>query len=192
MRDFLTDVLVVEKTNSGIREISLLAKQLQQRKIFLNGLIDTATANRFLLQMMYLQKEPDKEINIYVNSEGGDVNAGLMIYDLISMAEMPINISCTGKAASVAALIVAGGKKGRRFIFPHSEVSLYEPVLRFEPGIRTDFESKQKLQVTLCKILLKHTGKRREEINKALENNCYISAEESIKFGICDEIRCLY
>lgn len=192
MRDYLTDVLVVEKTNSGTREISLLAKQLQQRKIFLNGLIETETANRFLLQMMYLQNELDAEINIYVNSEGGNVNAGLMIYDLISMAKMPINIYCTGRAASVAALIVAGGKKGRRFIFPHSEVSLYEPVLRSELGIRTDFESKQKLQMTLSKILVKHTGKRREEIDKAMQNNCYISARESIKFGICDEIRCLY
>ena len=142
--------------------------------------------------MMYLQNELDAEINIYVNSEGGNVNAGLMIYDLISMAKMPINIYCTGRAASVAALIVAGGKKGRRFIFPHSEVSLYEPVLRSELGIRTDFESKQKLQMTLSKILVKHTGKRREEIDKAMQNNCYISARESIKFGICDEIRCLY
>lgn len=177
----------------GTREVSLGTRHLMKRKIFINGSIDSELANDFLSQFMYLENEGDGEITIYVNSPGGEVNAGLMIYDIIQGSRVPINMVCTGMAASMAAVLMAGGQKGRRYILKHSKVMIHEPLLANGVGgsatsIKNISESILETRSLLNGILAKHTGKTLKEINKATSFDNYMNAEEAIKFGICDMV----
>ena len=177
----------------GTREVSLSTRHLMKRKIFINGGIDSELANNFLSQFMYLENEGDEEITIYINSPGGEVNAGLMIYDIIQGSSVPVNIICTGMAASMAAVILAGGQKGRRYILKHSKVMIHEPLLANGVGgsatsIKNISESILETRNLLNGILAKHTGKTLKEVNKATSFDNYMNAEEAIKFGICDVV----
>lgn len=182
----------VEGVN-GTREVSLYTRHLTNRNIFLNGEINADMANFFLTQLLYLEETPDEPVNIYINSPGGEVNAGLMIYDAIQGSKLEINMICTGLAASMAAVLLAGGQKGSRYILRHSKVMIHEPLLANGVGgsatsIRKISESIIETREMVNGILAKHTGKTVEEINEATSFDNYMSAEEAIAFGLCDRI----
>ena len=177
----------------GVREVSLDTRHLMNRRIFLNGEINEDTANDFLSQMLYLEQESNDPITIYINSPGGSVNAGLVIYDCIQAAEVEINLICAGTAASMAAIILAGGQQGHRYILPHSKVMIHEPLLAGGLGgsatsIKNISDSILETREIVNKILAKHTGKTLKEINKATSFDNYMNAEDAIKFGLCDKI----
>lgn len=177
----------------GIREVSLDTRHLMNRRIFIQGEITDETANEFLSQMLYLEQEADDPITIYINSPGGSVNAGLVIYDCIQSSNLEINIICAGMAASMAAIILAGGQKGHRYILPHSKVMIHEPLLSSGLGgsatsIKNISDSILETREIVNGILAKHTGKSLNEVNKATSFDNYMNAEEAIAFGLCDAI----
>lgn len=181
----------VESTR-GIREVSLRTHHLMNRKIFLSGGIDGPLAEQFLEQMMYLE-EKEEPVTLIVNSPGGEVNAGLLIYDILQSATIPVDICCAGMASSMAAIILASGQKGHRFILPHSRVMIHEPLIAGGVGgsatsIRNISESILETREITNGILAKHTGKSLEEINKATAYDNYMNAEQAVAFGICDRI----
>ncbi len=176
----------------GTRVVSLATRHLMNRNIFLVGSIDSDLANNFLSQLMYLE-ESDEPVNVYINSPGGEVNAGLMIYDAIQASKLPINMICTGMAASMAAIIFACGQKGRRYIFPHGKVMIHEPAITNGVGgcassIKSISDSIMETRKILSTILAKHTGKTVAAINKATSFDNTMNAEKAIKFGLCDSI----
>lgn len=187
-----TPCIEVENAH-GIREIALTTRHLANRKVFLTGDIDSALANSFLSQIMYLEEEGTEPITIYINSPGGEVNAGLMIYDAIQSCTFPINMICTGMAASMAAIILAGGQKGRRYILKHSKVMIHEPLISNGVGgsatsIKNISDSILETRSIVNSLLAEHTGKTIEEINTATRFDNYMNAEEATAFGICDQI----
>ncbi len=192
MSRFTGPTIEVESAQ-GIREVSLDTRHLMNRRIFLNGEINEESANDFLSQMLYLEQDSKEPITIYINSPGGSVNAGLVIYDCIQASEVEINMICAGTAASMAAIIFAGGQNGHRYILPHSKVMIHEPLLAGGVGgsatsIKNISDSILETRGIVNGILSKHTGKTVKEINKATSFDNYMNAEEAIKFGLCDEI----
>ena len=186
-----TPAVEVESAH-GTREVSLTTRHLMNRTIFLNGSIDSDMANDFLSQLLYLE-ESDGPVTLYIDSPGGEVNAGLMIYDAIQGSGLKINMVCTGMAASMAAIIFAGGQKGRRYILPHSKVMIHEPLISNGVGgsatsIKNISDSILETRSILNGILSKHTGKSAKEINKATSFDNTMNAEDAIKFGLCDSI----
>ena len=187
-----TPAVEVESVN-GTREISLYTRHLMNRNLFLTGEINADMANSFVAQLLYLEETPDEPVNIYINSPGGAINAGLMIYDAIQGSRLEINMICTGLAASMAAVLLAGGQHGSRYILRHSKVMIHEPLLANGVGgsatsIRKISESIIETREMINEILAKHTGKTVEEINEATSFDNYMRAEEAIAFGLCDRI----
>ena len=177
----------------GTREISLNTRHLMNRSIFLTGSIDSEMANAFLSQLLYLEEESNEPITIYINSPGGEVNAGLMIYDAIQGSNLTINMICTGIAASMAALLLAGGQKGKRYILKHSKVMIHEPLIANGVGgsatsIKNISESILETREIVNGILAVHTGRSIEEINDATSFDNFMNAQEAVEFGLCDVI----
>lgn len=187
------DPMIEVESANGTREVSLNTRHLTNRNIFLTGSINAEMANAFLSQLLYLEQEPSAPITIYINSIGGEVNAGLMIYDALQGSSLEIKMVCTGTAASMAALLFAGGQKGRRFILKHSTVMIHEPMIANGVGgsatsIKNISESIMETREIVNGILAEHTGKSIEEINKATSFDNIMNAEEAIKFGLCDKV----
>ena len=181
------------ESSHGTREISLATRHLGKRIVFLNGEIHEEMANSIMMQLMYLQSESDDPIRLYINSGGGEVNAGLLIYDALQAMEVPLHIYCTGIAASMAAVILAGGQKGRRYILPHSKTMIHEPLISRGVGgsassIKNISDSILETREILNGILAEHTNKSLEEINEATSYDNYMNAEESVAFGLCDKV----
>lgn len=181
------------ESHNGIREVGIYTRHLSKRRIFLNGEINTETANAVVAQLLYLQDESEEPISIYINSQGGEINAGLYIYDVLQSMTIPVYIYCTGMAASMAALLLAGGQPGRRFILPHSKTMIHEPLLTGGVGgsatsIRNISDSILETRKIVNGILAKHTGKTLKEVNKATSFDNYMNAEKSVEFGICDRV----
>ena len=181
------------ESNAGTREVALLTRHLMKRNIFISGEINADMANDIIMQLMYLQGESEQPINIYINSPGGEVTAGLLIYDVMQSLTVPVNTYCTGLAASMGAVLLAGGQAGRRYILPHSKTMIHEPLISGGVGgsatsIHNISESILKTRDMLNEILAKHTGKSLKEMKKATAFDHYMNAEESVKFGMCDEI----
>lgn len=184
---------VETQTYGGSREISVYTKHLTNRKIFLTDDIDKQTANDMVAMLMYLENESSDPISIYINCNGGSVNAGLYIYDVLQSITVPVYMYCTGIAASMAAVILAGGQPGRRFILPHSKVMIHEPLLDGGVGgsatsIQNISESILQTKKILNGILSKHTGKTLKAVDKATAFDNYMDAKAAIEFGICDKI----
>ncbi|MBR5597150.1 MAG: ATP-dependent Clp protease proteolytic subunit [Lachnospiraceae bacterium] len=178
---------------NGIRELSVYTRHLSKRRIFLNGEINSEMANDIVAQLLFLQEESEEPIHIYINSGGGEINAGLFIYDVIQSITVPVYMYCTGMAASMAAVLLAGGQPGRRFILPHSKTMIHEPLLSGGVGgsatsIRNISDSILETRSIVNGILAKHTGKTLKEINKATSFDNYMNAEKSVEFGICDKV----
>lgn len=181
------------ESHNGIREVGIYTRHLSKRRIFLNGEINTETANAVVAQLLYLQDESEEPISIYINSQGGEINAGLYIYDVLQSMTIPVYMYCTGMAASMAALLLAGGQPGRRFILPHSKTMIHEPLLTGGVGgsatsIRNISDSILETRKIVNGILAKHTGKTLKEVNKATSFDNYMNAEKSVEFGICDRV----
>ena len=193
MRENWTPCVEVE-SSYGTREVNLYTRQLMNRNIFIQGEINADIANDVLNQIMFLKKESDAEINIFINSGGGEVASGLVIYDLLQEIKTPINIYCTGMAASMAAVLLTAGQKGRRYILPHSKTMIHEPLIAGGVGgsatsIKTISNSILETKDIVNTILAKHTGKSVDEINEATAFDNYMNAEESVAFGLCDAIK---
>lgn len=183
----------VESAN-GTREVNLYTKHLMKRNIFIEGEINVRLANDVVRQLLYLLDESRETINIFINSGGGEVNSGLVIYDMIQSIKSPVNMYCTGIAGSMAAVLLAGGQAGRRYIMPHSKTMIHEPLLAGGVGgsatsIKTISNSILETKKIINEILAKHTGKSMEEIDEATRFDNYMNAEESIEFGLCDKIK---
>ena len=177
----------------GTREVSLQTRHLMNRCIFLQGEVNHEMANNFLSEFLYLESVGNEPITIYVDSPGGEVNAGLMIYDVIQASEAEVNMICTGLAASMGAVIMAGGKKGHRYILPHSKMMIHEPLMVGNTGgsatsIKKTAENILETKELINGIIAKHTGKTLEEVDEATAFDNFMNAKEAIEFGLCDEI----
>ncbi len=181
------------ETANGTREVALSTRHLMNRAIFISGEITSDKADTLLSQLLYLEQHPGEPVTIYINSPGGEVNAGLMIYDAMQASRLKMTIVCTGRAASMAAILLAGGQKGRRLILPHSKVMIHEPLISNGVGgsassIKNISDSILETREIVNGILAEHTGKTVEEINDATRFDNYMNAGEAIEFGICDKI----
>lgn len=186
---------ITEETHNGTSVICLETRHFSNRKLFLTGDVNEDMANRFVSEMMYLT-ESTEPVDIIINSCGGSIIDGLVIYDMIQACEgrIPINIYCTGMAASMGAILLCCGPKGRRYILPHSKVMLHEPLIASGVGgsasnIHRTAESILETKAMINEIIKKHTGRSRKEIDKVTAGDTFFTAEEAIKFGLCDEIR---
>lgn len=189
---------VIEETCHGTMPVDLLTKHLSERKLFLTGEVTEEMADGFVSELLYLAQE-NRPVDIYINSPGGSVDAGLVIYDIIQACQnrIPINMYCTGMAASMGAVILAGGQKGRRYILPHSRVMIHEPLIAGGMGgsassIKKTADSILETKAIINGILAEHTGKSVEEIDRATSFDNFLNAEEAIDFGLCDEIRSIF
>lgn len=184
----------VIKSSNGISLAPIESRLLSDRKLFIEGEITAASACEFVRAIMLLVKEDaDKPIDIYINSPGGEVNAGLLIYDTLKGVKTEINLHCIGMAASMAAIILAGGKKGHRFILRHSRTMIHEPLISGGVGgsatsIKRTAESIMETKRISVELLASDTGKTRKEVEAAISFDNYMNAEESIAFGLCDTI----
>lgn len=184
----------IVKSSNGISLVPIESRLLSDRKLFIEGEITAASACEFVRAIMLLIKEDaDKPIDIYINSPGGEVNAGLLIYDTLKGVKTEINLHCIGMAASMAAIILAGGKKGHRFILRHSRTMIHEPLISGGVGgsatsIKRTAESIMETKRISVELLASDTGKTRKEVEAAISFDNYMNAEESIAFGLCDTI----
>lgn len=182
----------IDETSSGTREIAVDSELLTERRLFITGPITLETALIFVQAMLHLMKSSEP-IYIYISSPGGDVNAGLMMYDIIQGCKNEIYIYCLGQAFSMASVILAGGQKGRRFILPHSQVMIHEAMLGVGAGgtagsVRNIAERLNNLQDQLNGILSKHTGRSLEDIVRDSSYDNFMSAEKAVELGFCDAI----
>ena len=184
--------IVVEQTSRGERAYDIYSRLLKDRIIFLGGPIDDTIANLVIAQLLFLQGEdPEKDINLYINSPGGIVTAGLAIYDTMQYVKPDVATTCIGMAASMGALLLAAGAKGKRYGLPYSRVMIHQP-LGGAQGQATDIEIQAReivrLREVTQEILSKHSGQPMEKIIADTDRNFYMSAQEAKEYGIIDEI----
>lgn len=183
---------VIEKTQYGERAYDIYSRLLKERIIFLAGPISDPVANSIIAQLLFLaSQDPKKDIQLYINSPGGSVTAGLAIYDTMQYVKCPISTVCVGLAASMAATLLAAGSHGKRFVLPNSEILLHQ-VMGGVTGeaIEIEITAKQivKIKDKLNKILAKHTHQPLERVEKDTDRDFYLSAEEAKEYGIVDEV----
>jgi ATP-dependent Clp protease protease subunit len=184
--------MVVEQSARGERAYDIYSRLLKERVIFVVGPIEDHMANLIVAQLLFLESEnPDKDISLYINSPGGSVTAGLAIYDTMQFIKPDVSTLCTGQAASMGAILLAGGSAGKRYGLPHSRVMIHQPLGGFQ-GQASDFEihAKEILAVRrrLNKLLAEHTGKSEADIDRDTERDNFMSAEQSVDYGIMDEV----
>jgi len=184
--------MVVEQTNKGERAYDIYSRLLKERIIFLVGPIDDNVASLVTAQLLFLESEdPKKEINLYINSPGGLVTAGLGIYDTMQYVKPDVSTLCIGQAASMGSFLLAAGKKGKRFSLPNSRIMVHQPSAGFQ-GQATDIEIHANEVLTLKKrlneIYSKHTGKPVNDVKKALERDNFMTPEIAKEFGLIDEV----
>ena len=184
--------MVVEQTNKGERAYDIYSRLLKERIIFLVGPINDNVASLVTAQLLFLESEdPKKEINLYINSPGGLVTAGLGIYDTMQYVKADVSTLCIGQAASMGSFLLAAGKKGKRFSLPNSRIMVHQPSAGFQ-GQATDIEIHANevlaLKKRLNEIYSKHTGKSVDEVKKALERDNFMTPEVAKDFGLIDEV----
>jgi ATP-dependent Clp protease, protease subunit len=183
---------VVEKTHYGERAYDIYSRLLKERIIFLGGPIIDPIANSIIAQLLFLESEDEKkDIKLYINSPGGSVTAGMAVYDAMQYVKPNVSTVCVGVAASMAAVLLAAGAKGKRFMLPNSEVLLHQ-VMGGAEGQAIDIEISArhivKIKDSLNKILAKHTGKPLEQVERDTDRDFWMDAEEAKKYGLIDEI----
>jgi len=184
--------IVIEQTGRSERAYDIYSRLLKDRIVFVGTIIDDYVANIVIAQLLFLQTEdPDKDIHLYVNSPGGIVSSGLAIYDTMQYVKPDIATYCIGQAASMGALLLAAGAKGKRFALPHSRIMLHQPMGGFQ-GQATDIEIHAKeilrMKDTLNKILSNHTGQLLDKIQTDTDRDFFMSGEEAKDYGIVDKV----
>ena len=184
--------MVVERNSRGERAYDIYSRLLKERVIFLVGAVQDQMANIVVAQLLYLESEnPDKDINIYINSPGGSVTAGLSIYDTMQFINCDVSTICVGQAASMGALLLSGGANGKRFALPHSRIMVHQPSAGFQ-GQATDIDIHAKevleLKHRLNKIMATHTGQKIAKIEKDLERDNFMSSNEAKSYGLIDTV----
>ncbi|MBM3464826.1 MAG: ATP-dependent Clp endopeptidase proteolytic subunit ClpP [Armatimonadetes bacterium] len=185
--------MVVEQTARGERAYDIYSRLLKNRIVFLGMPIDDDVANLVIAQLLYLEQEdPDKDIDIYINSPGGSVTAGLAMYDCMKLVKPDVSTICMGMAASAAALLLAGGAKGKRYALPHSRIMIHQPWIQGIGGQATDIEIHAKqiinTRALLDRILSEHTGQPLERVQKDTERDNYMSSAEAVEYGLIDKV----
>lgn len=184
--------MVVEQTNRGERAYDIFSRLLKDRIVFLGGPIDDNMSNLVIAQLLFLASEdPEKDINLYINSPGGVVYSGLAIYDTIQYIQPQVVTTCVGIAASMAAILLAAGAKGKRFALPNSRVMIHQPHGGAEgQAIDIDIQAREILRLREIgnEILAKHTGQPMEKIERDVDRNYWLSAAEAKDYGLVDDI----
>ena len=184
--------MVVEQSARGERAYDIYSRLLKERVIFVVGPIEDHMANLIVAQLLFLESEnPDKDISLYINSPGGSVTAGLAIYDTMQFIKPDVSTLCTGQAASMGAILLAGGSAGKRYGLPHSRVMIHQPLGGFQ-GQASDFEIHAKeilaVRARLNQLLAHHTGQTESSIDQDTERDNFMSAEASVEYGIMDQV----
>ena len=184
--------MVVEQTHRGERSYDIFSRLLKERIIFLSTPINDEIANLIVAQLLYLESEdPDKDIHLYINSPGGSVYSGLAIYDTMIHVKPDVSTFCLGMAASMAAVLLAAGEKGKRFALPHSRVMIHQPLGGFQgQASDIDIQAREilKIREELNQILQSHTGQKIEKIQSDTDRDRYLTATEAKEYGIIDKI----
>jgi len=184
--------MVVEQSGRGERGYDIFSRLLKERIIFIGSIIDDDVANLIIAQLLFLEAEdPDKEINLYINNPGGVVTAGLAIYDTMQYIKSEIATICIGQAASMGALLLAAGTKGKRYALPHARIMIHQPLGGVQ-GQATDIDIQAReiirMREILNKILEKHTNQPLERIQRDTDRDFFMSAEQAKEYGIIDEV----
>ncbi len=184
---------VIEQTGRGERGMDIFSRLLRERIIFLGTAVDDHVASLIIAQLLFLEAEdPEKDISLYINSPGGSVSAGLAIYDTMKYIKPNVSTICVGLAASMGAVLLAGGEAGKRSALPHSKIMIHQPWIGGLQGQATDIEihAKEMLKTrdTLYKILSEHTGKSMEQITKDCDRDYYLTSEEAREYKLIDNI----
>ncbi|MCG7867712.1 MAG: ATP-dependent Clp endopeptidase proteolytic subunit ClpP [Candidatus Thiodiazotropha taylori] len=184
--------IVIEQTARGERSFDIYSRLLKERVIFLVGPVEDHMANLVVAQLLFLESEnPDKDIHLYINSPGGSVTAGLSIYDTMQFIKPDVSTMCIGQAASMGALLLSGGAKGKRYCLPNSRMMIHQPLGGFQ-GQATDIEIHAKeillLRERLNTILADHTGQSLEKIKEDTERDNFMGGEEAVAYGLIDSV----
>ena len=184
--------MVVEQTSRGERAFDIYSRLLKERIIFLSGPIDDYISNLVVAQLLFLESEnPDKDISIYINSPGGVISSGLAIYDTMQFISPDVSTLCIGQAASMGALLMAGGAKGKRFALPNSRIMIHQPLGGYQ-GQASDIEIHAKeilyMKAKVNEILAKHTGKSLKKIEQDTDRDNFLNAADAKDYGLIDEI----
>jgi ATP-dependent Clp protease protease subunit len=184
--------MVVEQTPRGERAFDIYSRLLKERVIFITGPIEDYMANLIVAQLLFLEAEnPDKDINVYINSPGGAITSGMSIYDTMTYIKPDISTLCIGQAASMGAILLAGGTEGKRFALPNSRIMIHQPLGGFQ-GQASDFEIHAKeilsMKKKLNEILASHTGKEFDQIEKDTERDNFMNGEEAKEYGLIDKV----
>ena len=184
--------MVVEQTSRGERAFDIYSRLLKERIIFLSGPIDDYISNLVVAELLFLESEnPDKDISIYINSPGGVISSGLAIYDTMQFVSPDISTLCIGQAASMGALLMAGGTKGKRFALPNSRIMIHQPLGGYQ-GQASDIEIHAKeilyMKAKVNEILAKHTGKSLKKIEQDTDRDNFLNASDAKDYGLIDEI----
>jgi len=184
--------MVIEQSGRGERAYDIYSRLLKERVVFLVGPVNEISANLIVAQLLFLESEnPDKDISFYINSPGGSVSAGLAIYDTMQFIKPDVSTLCIGQAASMGALLLCAGSKGKRFCLPNSRVMIHQPMGGFQ-GQASDIEIHAKeilyLRGKLNEIMAKHTGKSVEQIARDTDRDNFLSGDEAMQYGLVDRI----
>ncbi len=184
--------IVIEQSSRGERAWDIYSRLLRDRIVFLGTAISDEIANVIIAQMLFLESEdPDKDIHFYINSPGGLVTAGLAIYDTMQYIKPKVETLCMGQAASMAAILLTAGQKGKRFALPHARIMVHQPMGGFQ-GQATDVDIQAKeilrLREDLNQILVKHTGRAVEQIQRDTDRDFYMSGDQAKEYGLIDEV----
>jgi ATP-dependent Clp protease, protease subunit len=186
--------IVIEKTGRGERSYDIYSRLLRDRIIFLGGPVDDSAANLIIAQLLFLSNEDsESDIHFYINSPGGSITAGLAIYDTMRFLRCKVSTYCIGQAASMGAVLFAGGESGKRYMLPNGRILLHQPLLSGVmqgPSADLEIEAREiiRLRTRLYNILSVHTGQSSEKIEKDCDRNLWLEAEESINYGLADAI----
>ena len=185
---------VVEQTGRGERSYDIYSRLLKERVIFLVGPVNDASANLVVAQMLFLEAEnPDQDIHLYINSPGGSVTAGMSVYDTMNFIKPDVSTLCLGQAASMGAMLLTAGAKGKRFALPHSRVMIHQPLISGGLGgqasdIEIHARELLKMKATLNELLAKHSGQPLEKIERDTDRDNFMSAEEAAAYGLIDHV----
>jgi ATP-dependent Clp protease protease subunit len=184
--------IVIEQTNRGERAYDIYSRLLKDRIVFIGTPIDDNISNLIIAQLLFLEAEdPEKDINVYINSPGGMVTAGLAIYDTMQYIKPPVSTICIGQAASMGAVLLAAGTKGKRFALPNARIMIHQPMGGFQ-GQATDIDIHAreilKIRENLNEILARHTGQQIEKIRNDTERDFFMSGDQAREYGLIDEV----